>query len=268
MIRRVRSVTVILGFTLLGCASVNLINANQEFTSLMQQAAQAERLLNDHTFDQASYESAMEGLQLAFANNGDVAVKAAAAATTDQSKASLLNVAARSYLKSGPVAETKIPAIADEGLATCSRLSGLDALPTTCGYFHIVVPQAINEDWARQVDAIKAREPMFAGQQPLSVADGKLLVRATEAFFAQLDALSSVENKLDLASAGEGLTKVFYNQQNIFFCNAQSALISLRLVVEAADGWNRAAEESRLRSNESTHLAELRSRPVGFERCP
>ena len=268
MIRCVRSVTLILAFALLGCASVHLLNANQEFTSLMQQAAQADQLLNEHTLDRPSYESTMEGLRIAFANNGDVAVKAARAATTDQSRASLLNVAARSYLKSGAVAEAKIPTIADEGLDACSRLSSLDALPTTCGYFRIVVPQAVNEDWARQVDAVKAREPKFAGQQPLSVEDGKLLVRASEAFFGQLDALSGIENKLDLATAGEGLTKVFYDQQNIFFCNAQSALISLRLVVETGDGWNRAAEESRLRASESTHLATLRNRPVDFDRCP
>lgn len=262
-VHRLRLATVVLALLLMGCESARLLNANQQFTSLMQQEAQAKQLLNDQTLDETAYDSALEGLRVEFAENGDVAATAARSATTDQSKASLFNVAARSYLKSGALADSKIPAIADEGLDACSRMSGLETLPTTCGYFFVVVPQAVSNDWTRQVDAVKRRANALPNDGTLSVEDGKLLVRAAEGLFGQLDALSSAEQKID-RNAGENLTKSIHIQEDKIFCNARSALISLRLVVETGEGWNRTNEEARVRVTERAHREALQQRPGGF----
>lgn len=65
----------------------------------MQESATAERMNTRGEFDPLAYDAEMEKLETDFATNGDRAVKAAEEADTDQSKASLLNVAVRSYLK-------------------------------------------------------------------------------------------------------------------------------------------------------------------------
>ena len=250
-----------------GCASVKLLNTNQEFVTLMQQSAEARRLHREGTFDQYAYDAAMEGLRASFDANGDEATKAAEAAETDQSKASLLNVAARSYFQSGAVGEGKILAIADEGKKTCARMNDLGDLPTTCGYFHMVLPQAINDEWQRKINPIVERIDGLASEENLSVDEGKTLVRATEQFFAQLDALENAEGEIDFVNAGGNLRNSFSRQQDILFCNAQEAINSLDVVVPLGENWNRDDEKAAAEATESRHLQKLNGRTEGFGGC-
>ncbi len=118
----------------------------------------------------------MERLEADFAANGDRAVKAAEEADTDQSKASLLNVAVRSYLKAGGAKDQDLLSSQEKGLNSCSRLSGDNALPATCGYFYIVVPQAINNEWARKIYVIERKQKKLADDEWSPVEDGKTLV--------------------------------------------------------------------------------------------
>lgn len=247
-----------------GCASVKLLNSNKEFVSLMQQSAEATRLHDTAVLDAITYASAMEGLQSEFAANGDNAVKAAKAAKTDPAKASLLNVAVRSYLKSGGARDMQLLASADTGLDACSRLSDLDALPTTCGYFHIVIPQAVSNEWQRKTAIVKRKQATLANDEMLTAEDGKTLIASARGFLAQLTALENARPKIDFDNAGENLTLAFERQQNIFFCNAQSALISLRLVVETGVDWNKAQEERQAHELERAQKTKLKAREGGL----
>lgn len=249
---------------LAGCASVKLINTNQEFVSLMQQSAEAERLREAGTLDPPAFDTAMEGLRVSFAANGDEAARAARAAETDQSKASLFNVAVRSYLKSGALGDAEIPTIAREGINACSRMSGLDALPTTCGYFYIVIPQAVNNEWQRKVAVIKRKEKGLSIDENLSVADGEMLVEAAGQFFKQLTMLTDAEGDIDFGNAGENLRSSFTRQQDIFFCNARTALNTLDLVVKTGENWDRDDEMADARAPEAGHLASLQQRHEQF----
>ena len=255
---------IVIVLVIAGCSSMKLLDSNKEFVSLMQNSAEAKRLHDTGIIDPVAYESIKEELKAAFATNGDRAVKAAKEAKTDQSKASLYNVAVRSYLKSGGVRDQQILTTASNGIDACSRLKGLDALPTTCGYFHIVIPQAVSNEWQRKVDIIKRKQNNLANGERLVAEDGKILIAAARGYLAQLQALEDAKPKIDFASAGEHLETSFRTQQDILFCNSQSTLISLRLVISTGDDWNKEQEQGQARELMDSQKARLEQRPGGF----
>ncbi|MEM7361226.1 MAG: hypothetical protein AAF431_19235 [Pseudomonadota bacterium] len=254
--------TVAIAFT--GCSSLKLLDSNKQFVSLMQQSQEADRLRKADVIDAIAYEATIEGLQTDFANNGDQAVKAAESAKTDAAKASLLNVATRSYLNSDGLRDQQLLASADAGIEACSRLTGLNALPTTCGYFHIVIPQAVSNEWRREVEDIKRRQATLTPQEMLTVEEGKTLVAAAKGFISQLEALEDAQRRINFDISGENLKTHFSRQQEILFCNAQGALISLGLVVESGENWNRAEEERGARVLLQEQKSKLKAREGGL----
>jgi len=131
---------------LAACGSVDLIELNNNFTELSRQTAEAERSLDTGAIDRVEYENLVEVNRVSFEENGDRAVAAAGEADSPRQQVSFLNLAVRSYLSSGPAADTKIPDLAEQGIELCAdeALQGLNALPVTCGYFHIGSAQAVS----------------------------------------------------------------------------------------------------------------------------
>ena len=228
------------------CGSVTLIELNNDFARLSEQAADAERRLRDGDLGAIEFATLIEVNRLSFAQNGDKAVDAAADAGSPQSRASFLNLAVRSYLNSGPIADGKIPDLVDQGISLCQApdLQGLNALPVTCGYFHIVTAQAINNEALRLLEtlsnkAIANRDSAEEG--PLSADDGLALQGAFDTFIEQISQIDEAGAVVDLANADPRFEDALERQKTIFFCNAFDALFRYDDVVESGPDWDREA---------------------------
>lgn len=231
------------------CQGITLIQLNREFVTLAQQEHEAHRLRESRELDQANYESALEGIQVAFRENGDRAVEAADGADTPQSKVSFLNVAARSYLMSGNAGDTEIPDIAQQGRDECEgqALQGLNALPVTCGYFHLVVPQAILNEAQRAVGMLKKRAAVAQNASPrgyLPAEDGRRLEAALNSSLAQVQAIDGAETEIDWTNADPDFRQAFDRQKTIAFCNAYFAWALLDDIQAVGPDWNRDATKA------------------------
>ena len=244
---------------LAACESVTLIELNRDFVSLSQQEAEAKRLNDQGVLGFADYQAAVEGYQAEFAKNGKKAEESAEQAETPQNKASFLNVAVRSYLKSGPLGDFKIPDLAEQGLEQCSseEMQGLNALPVTCGYFHLVVPQAINNETVREVAPLqrKAKRIRPSGGF-LDAEEGKQLESGLGTFLDQVDALERASPNIAWDNVDPAFRKVFERQKRIFFCNAWDTRRYFSDVEETGPGWNReeAKDRTGTRLRESQQL--------------
>lgn len=239
---------VMVAAALSACGSVNLIDLNNNFAQLSAQAADAERRHDGGALNDVEHESLIEVNRQSFAENGDMAVEAAGEADSPRSKASFLNVAVRSYLQSGAVGDSKIPDLVDQGLEACKdpSLQGLDGLPVTCGYFHLAIPQAINNETLRSVEALNRKavaKQVSGGPRPLSAADGQALNEAFDRFLAQIEAIEAAREKIALGDADPRFAQAIQRQKQIFFCNAFSTL-ALFGRAESGPDWDREAARS------------------------
>lgn len=229
---------------LTACASTTLLELNQEFVNLTQQTEQAKSLKEVGDLDAADFESVIQGYRAAFVENGKRAEDSARKAKTAQNRSSFLNVAVRSYLKSGPLGESRIPDLAEQGIRECASkaMQGLNALPVTCGYFHVVVPQAVNNELSRKLVILIKKEEMLRGNGiQLSVNDGKALRAIIDQLLEQVDALNNAHNKIIKTDADPDFEKFVVNQQHIIFCNAEDAQLLINQTVKIGDDWNRKA---------------------------
>jgi hypothetical protein len=230
---------------LAACGSIDLIELNNNFTQLSQQSAEAERSLRDNEIDRVQYETLVEVNRVSFEENGDKAVEAADEAATLRQQVSFLNLAVRSYLNAGAPADTKIPDLAEQGIELCADedLQGLNALPVTCGYFHIVSAQAVSNESLRDLDALAvkaAANPPGSGP-PLSAEDAAVLQRAFNRFLAQIGEIDKAAAEIDLANADPQLAVAIERQKVIFYCNAFDALARYGDTPPTGPDWDRAA---------------------------
>ena len=253
---------------LTACESATLIDLNKDFVTLMQQTEEAKQLHRSRVLDTTNFDSAIEGFRVAFAETGKKAVESANKAETPQNKASFLNVAVRNYLKSRPVGDTKVPDLAKQGIAACTSkdIRGLKALPVTCGYFYIVVPQAISNEWQRKVTVLQrqAEELRKPPRKFLTSAQGKQLQEAFGRFIGQLDALETTAQKIDWTNADKKLREGFNRQQDIFLCNARGAHLLLTHARKTDGTWDRDAVKTQLKTKEDEWVNELKEREVKF----
>jgi hypothetical protein len=230
---------------LAACGSIDLIELNNNFTQLSQQSAEAERSLRAEEIDRVEYENLVEVNRVSFEENGDLAVEAAGEADSPRQKVSFLNLAVRSYLNSGPAADTKIPDLAEQGIELCAdeALQGLNALPVTCGYFHIVSTQAVSNEALRDLEALAvkaAAKPPGSGPS-LTAEEAAILRRAFDRFLSQIGQIDKAAAEIDLANADLQLAAAIERQKLIFYCNADDALALYPETPPAGPAWDRAA---------------------------
>jgi len=243
---------------LAACGSVDLIELNNNFTELSRQTAEAERSLDTGAIDRVEYENLVEVNRVSFEENGDRAVAAAGEADSPRQQVSFLNLAVRSYLSSGPAADTKIPDLAEQGIELCAdeALQGLNALPVTCGYFHIVSAQAVSNEALRDLEALAvkaAAKPPGSGPS-LSVEEAAVLRRSFDRFLSQIGQIDKAAAEIDLANADPQLGAAIERQKLIFYCNADDALALYPETPTAGPAWDRAAalseDDERLKSTQ------------------
>lgn len=282
MRKKLRSHVAAIGAAILltGCQSADLIELNNKYIALIQQQSEIERLVKNG-LGPADAETMRTGIHIAFANIGDKAMKNADAAETvtknaaapdkvrsRRNEASFLSVAARSYLSSGEIADHKVVAPSERGIAVCRGLTGLQSLPTTCGYFHIARHVGAYNETIRKIRPVFDRALALQENQKLPAADGKALEAAVGNVITELEALTetgSDPGKINWSEAGKGLRTNFHTQQNKFLCNA--IRLQARIINAASDPtWKAPAIQRKTKSMNDRWVEELKRRPGGFER--
>lgn len=266
---------------LLGCQSANLIDLNSKYINLVKQQSEIDALVKNG-LGPADAATMMTGIQTQFANIGDEAIKSAeqaAAATgnarsdTDKAKArrneaSFLSVAVRSYLSSGKIADHKVVAPSERGIRACRGLTGLQRLPTTCGYFQIVQHVGAYNETIRTIRPVIGRALALKTGQKLSTVDGKALEASMRNVIAQLKALTETGNdpkKINWREAAEGLRTNFNTQQNKFLCNG--IRLQARIINAASDPtWNAPETQIQTKIIFDDWIQKLNNRPVKFSR--
>ena len=269
--RIIRLLAAGLLLALLGaCGAATLIQLNTTFVDLSKNNSDLESMRKSGGLAELNYEAAVEGLRQRFAENGDAAVDAAKKADKAAAKVSFLNVAARSYLESGPVADGKIPTISDEGRTLCQgdELKGLNALPTTCGYFYIVDAQAISNEQTRSQKAlVRAAAAARAKGGELSVESAKRIVATFRGYGEARKVLAGGEGKIDWVNASPELRTVFLRQQDLIYCNAADVPLLLPDAPQTGPDWDRHKADEEMTAALGQWIAALRQRPGGFDRA-
>ena len=257
-----------------GCQSSNLIDLNSNYIDLVKQQNEIGGLVING-LGETDAETIRSGLQVQFANIGDQAMKAAeqARAGADKIKArrneaSYLSLATRSYLSSGRIADHKAVEPSRRGIRACDDLTGLQSLPTTCGYFHIALFVGAYNEAIRSVRPIFSRALSLKPGQKLATADGRALEAAVGKIVAQLKGLTETgadSRKINWADAAQGLRTNFNTQQNKFLCNAFR--LQARIINAASDSsWNAADVQRKTKKINDDWVRELSKRPSGFRR--
>jgi hypothetical protein len=221
-------VSALVAATLLaGCQSANLIELNNQYIDLIKQQNEIAGLV-DNGLGPTDATAIRTGIRDQFANIGDEALKIATDAaaktrnaTTDTDKikarrneASFLSLAVRSYLSSGEIADHKVVPPCERGIHACQSLTGLQGLPTTCGYFHIAQFVGIHNEAIRKARPVLSRARALKAGQKLPTVDGRSLEASINAVIAQLSALTDTggnSEKINWADAGKGLIPTSIN---------------------------------------------------------
>jgi hypothetical protein len=261
-----RTVLGLVLITALGaCEATSLMELNTNFDQLVEQAEEHETLISPSSKNaienEMEYAMLMEVNQESFAANGHAALAAAEETDDPRNEASFLNLAARSYLKSGPVAEARVPDIAERGISLCKTdaFKGLNALPVTCGYFHIVVPQAVANKINRDLLSLarKARDNReISDTPPLSANDGRLLQNSIRDVLLEVEQIEKAEPLIDLKNSDPRFARAIDRQKLILFCNANGAIGYFKEVVERDQDWERTGA----RTSSQQFLDKARSR--------
>ncbi len=263
------------------CQSANLVELNSKYINLIKQQSEIDGLVKKG-LGPADAATMRTGIGTEFANIGDQAMKSAdkAEAVTRNAKseaekvksrrnaASYLSVAVRSYLSSGAIADHKIVTPAQRGIRACGGLTGLQGLPTTCGYFHIARHVGAYNETIRNIRPIFSRARALKAGQSLSTADGKALESAFNGIIARLKALTDTggdADKISWAAAAKGLRTNFNTQQNKFLCNAirlQARIIN----ADSAATWIASEIQMKTKTIYDNWIRKLNARPVKFDR--
>tara|TARA_R110002110_G_scaffold414147_1_gene643160 strand:+ start:17042 stop:17845 length:804 start_codon:yes stop_codon:yes gene_type:complete len=255
-------------FLLSACASSNLIDLNNRYADLIHQKIEMEDLANKQPFSKADAAATQEGIQIQFADLGDLALKAAEDAERQDDKASFAYAAIRSYISSGPVKDFAITEASGIGLAACGQLNGegtagLARLPTTCGYFRIAEQVGINNELVRSRKSLKARTL----DGPLPNADGPTVEMLANSFMGVFEGLTALEDAgpdiIDWQNADQGLKAYLIDQLEIAFCNAQFAR-ALVSDVSAGSGWDGNDADGKLGAKLLVQKGELDKKRPGF----
>jgi hypothetical protein len=238
--------TVAAAVVLAGCESTSLIGANQEFVSLVERSEQAKALQATGEVDETNYALTMDALRQSFDANGRAA-EAMAARTPDQNtRASFLNVAVRSYLKSGPLGEGKVPGLAEAGWQTCQSGSPpvMTMLPTTCAYFLVVTPQAVQNAQVRELAELRSRIRAARSSGGAPVEDARALENLFVSLIRQVETLDERAASGAFSNANPRFLEAVYRQQDIMYCNADDARLAVLDMPESGEGWSRAEVEA------------------------
>ncbi len=248
----IRIAAIGMAMLLSACESSTLLELNSNFVALSEaHVASASRLRGDNGPDAASFSAAFENVQVAFAENGDKAVVAAKMAESAQMKVSFLNIAVRSYLKSGPVADHKIVDLTRQGIGLCKTeaLSGLNSLPVTCGYFHLVGPQAVAnaelrsvkflESKAKRLDVLRQANRLEKEKAKLSISEGIELDKSARSILDQIESLDKSRNKINWDAVDPNFKIIFDRQSDIFICNASDIAQYIKRFVRKNSAWDR-----------------------------
>lgn len=249
--------------------SVDLNNLNKKFTNLVSATNEAATFRDDAELDGIGYASAIEGYQFEFEENGNNAKAKADKAKTAGMKVSFLSVAARSYLKSGAVADKAAIAMASDGKDLCKPdgvLVGSNALPTTCGYFHTVEAQALNNANVREHTKVKRqiRKILRDPNGTLDEQSSRKLETIFNDFIYTLVLLSDNRANIVRPDADKSVEAFFHRQQDIMYCMANMARVDLAYAVKQDGDWNLNAVKKALRTQQDQYAAELRKRSVKF----
>jgi hypothetical protein len=273
--------TIAVATVLSACQSANLIELNNQYINLVKQESEIDGLVNNG-LGAADAATIRTGIHSEFANIGDLAMKSAdkaEAATKNagleadkvksrRNEASYLSVAVRSYLSSGRIADHKMVTPARRGIATCRGLTGLQGLPTTCGYFHISRHVGAYNETIRAIRPVFGRALALKPGQRLSTADGKALEIAYNSVVAQLKALTDTGDdpkKINWTEAAKGLRTNFNTQQNKILCNA--IRLQARIINALSDAtWIASEIQIKTKKIYDDWVKELTKRPVGFDR--
>jgi len=256
---------------LAACEGVQLNRSNDDFVDLSRESAAARLAYENGELDPDAFAALTESFQLRFAANGDEAAKSAEAADDPASAVSFYSAAVRNYLKAGALRDTRIPGLADDGIALCARpeMKGLNGLPTTCGYLNFAKGQAISNQWERVRAPIVGRAAAARQSQAfLPARDGRSLAEAVQGYAIALDALADGYGAVDWPVVDPGLEPWYRRQQERVYCNAADAILLLDDVVEADGAWSRADAQTRAQDTLDAKVAELGERPGGFPEAP
>ncbi|WP_169545120.1 hypothetical protein [Sneathiella aquimaris] len=278
ILKKLVFVTVFL--MLQGCQATTLLDLNKDYVTLAEQQAKNQHYSKDgvpyheQELVTEAYGLELEQLALKALESADEAASDAKSASDAQERnsalrneASFLNVSVRSYLSSGKVADHNVVSVANRGVDVCAGLKGLEGLPTTCGYFHIVKMVALNNELARKTRALLRKAALLNQGEKLTVEEGKILLGAhtgSVAAIVQLEKLRS-GNTINWQEASKGLHDYLIDEQINLLCNA----ITYRgriLDAKAGDGWDplTVLEETRPAFNEVREA--LKTEPQEFNR--
>lgn len=247
---------------LAGCQSINLISANEEFISMVQQSNQAAALHTSGDMDRENYELTMEALQTTFNKNGEDLEAVAARSSDPRNQISFLNVATRNYVEAGAVGAGKVPGIAEEGWTLCQSGTPpvVTQLPTSCAYFLIATPQAIQNEQVRELSAVRERIQDGNERGGASVTDAKALVAGFDVVVAQIDTLDRLLDSGSFSQANPKFLEAVYRQQDAMYCTARRAFLQEFYLPDEGEGWNKAAAVTRMRTDLERTRSELRRR--------
>lgn len=234
---------VLLIACLAACGGRELIKLNDQFDMLTEKAVDVEQRLREGELDQTEYNALIGENWQSFAENGDRAVNASGEDDSPQGKASFLYLAVRSYLGSGPIADTKIPDLVRQGIELCNttEMQGLNALPTTCATFYFATAQAISNEAQRTVAELSRQSQLNAssdGAPTLTAEDGLALRAAFGLFIAQIEEIDRAVDSVDQTNVDPAFLSALGERKVVFFCNAVKTRAHFDDVVETGAGWN------------------------------
>lgn len=238
---------------LAACDAIRLNGLNDDFVAYSAESVEFNRQLGKGDLSQTEFDSLISQTRMKFAENGDKALEYARETDSLANRVSFLGVAMRNYLSSGPIAETKVPDLAEQGIELCQRdeLKGENAQPVTCGYFHIGPHQAVANEAKRELDQLvqKAeRDRVPGGPRPLTAEDGERLHRAFLQFIAQIQAIDEAMLEIDIENAGPDFEMAISRQKIRIFCNAHTALFRFPDVVDSGANWDQVERENESKS--------------------
>lgn len=261
------------------CQTATLIQLNDAYANLKRNETVARTEMEKGILDPAAGEAVLESVRTGFVEYGDKAIESAEEASSPGMKAQFLNIAARNYLSSRPLADKKVPDTSEQGRNTCALESGAVAngRPTTCGYFHFVDALAVNNESTAEIQTVLSKLRNEPPGTKLSAADGKELLAASVNIQSAFDTLTGAKAAIKWGDTSIDFHNYYYRQQDIFLCNVYDVVnITTTNVFDEDGDWKAADAITELERRECEMMEPLLSRadydPInpttGAKECP